>query len=113
MTRFNAVWAIQQLDRFIEMTVEKSVNESGIVFLETVASSEEITQQLQIVVMIVRRVLPTDLLSNLALMGSATGEWKQVRPLCLRAKALLERKVGEMLHVLEVVSNIVSNTIKV
>lgn len=44
MTSLNAAWAIQELDRFIKMTVENSVNESGIVSIETVASAEEITQ---------------------------------------------------------------------
>lgn len=93
MTSLNAEWAIQELDRFIEMTVEKNVDKAGLIdFYETAASSEEITQQLQVVEMIVRRVLPIGVLSNLALLSSATGEWKQVRPLCLRAKSLLERK---------------------
>ena len=90
MTSLNAAWAIQELDRFIEMTVEKSVNESGIVSLEIVASVEEITQQLPVVEMIVRRVLPTGIISSLAFLSSAAGEWKQVRPLCLRAKGIIK-----------------------
>lgn len=93
MTSLNTEWAIQELDRFIEMTAEKNVDKAGLIdFYETAASSEEITQQLQVVEMIVRRVLPIGVLSNLALLSSATGEWKQVHPLCLRAKSLLERK---------------------
>ncbi|MBL5973055.1 MAG: restriction endonuclease [Candidatus Leucobacter sulfamidivorax] len=93
MTSLNTEWAVRELDRFIDMTVTEHTKEPGLVgFYETAASSEEITQQLQVVEMIVRRVLPIDALSNLALMSGATGEWKQVRPLCLRAKSLLERK---------------------
>lgn len=93
MTNLNIEWAVQELDRFIEMTVTEHTKTPGVVgVFHTSASSEEITQQLQVVEMIVRRVLPIDALSNLALMSGATGEWKQVRPLCLRAKSLLERK---------------------
>ena len=93
MTSLNTEWAIQELDRFIGMTGKKHIDEPGrIGSYETAASSEEIIQQLQVVEMIIRRVLPIDLFSSLALLGSATGEWKQVRLLCLRAKSLLKRK---------------------
>lgn len=93
MTDLNTEWAIQELQRFIEMTVEKHVDEpwpNG--SFDTAASPEEITQQLPVVEIIVRRVLPDSPFQNLVMLSSATGEWKQMRQLSLRAKSLLQRK---------------------
>lgn len=93
MTGLNVEWALGELNKFIEMTVTHHSETPGVIgVFHTAASTEEVTQQLQVVEMIVRKVLPIDALSNLALIGSKTGEWKQVRPLALRAKALLERQ---------------------
>ncbi len=90
MTGPNVAWAIAELEKFIAMTSWQRAETPG--DRRTVASTEEITQQIQVVEMIVRRVLPIDAVSNLALISGVTGEWQRVRPLCLRAKALLERK---------------------
>lgn len=92
MTGLNVEWAIQELDRFIEMTAERHVKPEGAPLKMTAASTEEITQQFEVVSMIIRRVLPNTFLNNLVLFGSSAGEWKQVRQLALRAKALLRRK---------------------
>lgn len=93
MTGLNSEWALSELDKFVAMTVTHHTDTPGVIgVFHTAATTEEITQQLQVIEMIVRRVLPIDALANLTLIASKTGEWKQVRPLALRAKALLERQ---------------------
>lgn len=81
MSNINKVWAIGQLRKFVEVTTESDS-----------LSIDDIESQIPVVDKILHRILPKNIMLDMALFSASNGGWKQVRTYCIKAIALLERE---------------------
>lgn len=95
MTGLNVEWAIEELDKFIEMTVLRndSFSGNGVIFLantsSTAASDGDVAKQAQVVEKILDRVIPR---WRTEIELDTRNRWTRHREAAMRAKAELERE---------------------